>query len=296
MKRIIVFLFVLLSVGVVSAQDEFNWNGTDRFTVLIMGIDRRPTEGGSLTFRSDTTMLASINPLNNRAGVLSIPRTIHLALPDTGELVPIHTLLIRGEVRQEGYGPELVRQTIQHNLGIYIDAYVLVDFDGFISLVDAIGGIEITLNYQINDPTYPDMNYGFDPFYLSAGTHLLDGYDALRFARTRHSDNDYLRVERQLQVIRAIRERLSDPAILQHTIAQAPQIMSQLANNVISDLQPQDAIYVGISLMNIKEENIAFGSLNEEYSFFYGTTSGTVRVPDRTRLAELLVNVFGEGY
>jgi len=162
--------------------------------------------------------------------------------------------------------------------------------------VDAIGGIEITLNYQINDPTYPDMNYGFDPFYLSAGTHLLDGYDALRFARTRHSDNDYLRVERQLQVIRAIRERLSDPAILQHTIAQAPQIMSQLANNVISDLQPQDAIYVGISLMNIKEENIAFGSLNEEYSFFYGTTSGTVRVPDRTRLAELLVNVFGEGY
>ncbi len=122
MKRIIVFLFVLLSVGVVSAQDEFNWNGTDRFTVLIMGIDRRPTEGGSLTFRSDTTMLASINPLNNRAGVLSIPRTIHLALPDTGELVPIHTLLIRGEVRQEGYGPELVRQTIQHNLGIYIDA------------------------------------------------------------------------------------------------------------------------------------------------------------------------------
>lgn len=297
MKRVIILLCVLLSVGVVvSAQDDFNWNGTDRFTVLIMGIDRRPSEGGGLTFRSDTIMLASINPLNNRAGVLSIPRTIHLALADTGELVPIHTLLVRGELRQEGSGPELVRSTIQHNLGIYIDAYVLVDFDGFIGLVDSIGGIEISLDYQINDPTYPDMNYGYDPFYLSAGTHTLDGYDALRFARTRHSDNDYLRVERQLQVIRAVRDRLSDPAILQHVISQAPQLMAQLSNNVISNLKPQDAIYVGISLMNIQEDNIAFGSLNEEYSFFYGTTSGTVRVPDRTRLSELLVNVFGEGY
>jgi polyisoprenyl-teichoic acid--peptidoglycan teichoic acid transferase len=298
MKRFILLLFVLLSIGVVSvsAQDDFNWNGTDRFTVLIMGIDRRPSEGGSLTFRSDTIMLASVNPLNNRAGVLSIPRTIHLALADTGELVPVHTLLVRGEVRQEGYGPELVRQTIQHNLGIYIDAYVLVDFNGFISLVDAIGGIEISLNYQINDSTYPDMNYGYDPFYLSAGTHILNGYDALRFARTRHNDNDYLRVERQLQVIRAIRDRLSDPAVLQHMITQAPQLMSQLSNNLISNLKPQDAIYVGLSLMNITEDNISFGSLNEEYSFFYGTTSGTVRVPDRTRLSELLLNVFGEGY
>ena len=180
MKRVIILLCVLLSVGVVvSAQDEFNWNGTDRFTVLIMGIDRRPTEGGGLTFRSDTIMLASINPLNNRAGVLSIPRTIHLALADTVELVPIHTLLVRGELRQEGSGPELVRSTIQHNLGIYIDAYVLVDFDGFIGLVDAIGGIEISLNYQINDPTYPDMNYGYDPFYLSAGTHILDGAEVV---------------------------------------------------------------------------------------------------------------------
>lgn len=296
MKRAIILLCVLLSVGVVSAQDEFNWNGTDRFTVLIMGMDRRPSESGGLTYRSDTIMLASINPLNNRAGVLSIPRTIHLALADTGELVPIHTLLVRGELRQEGYGPELTRQTIQHNLGIYIDAYILVDFDGFISLVDAIGGIEISLNYRINDPTYPSMNYGYDPFYLSAGTHILGGYDALRFARTRHNDNDYLRVERQLQVIRAVRDRLSDPAILQYVISQAPYLWSQLSHNLISNLKPQDAVYVGISLMNITEENIAFGSLNEEYSFFYGTTNGTVRVPDRGRLAELLINVFGEGY
>jgi polyisoprenyl-teichoic acid--peptidoglycan teichoic acid transferase len=296
MKRLILLCCILLSVFGVSAQDEFNWNGTDRFTVLIMGMDRRPSESGGLVYRSDTIMLASINPLNNRAGVLSIPRTIHLALADTGELVPIHTLLVRGELRQEGYGLELTRQTIQHNLGIYIDAYILVDFDGFISLIDAIGGIEITLNYQINDPIYPDMNYGYDPFYLSAGTHLLDGYDALRFARTRHNDNDYLRVERQLQVIRAVRNRLGDPAVLQYVISQAPNIWSQLSNNVVSNLKPQDAVYVGISLMNITEDNLAFGSLNEEYSYFYGTTSGTVRIPDRERLAELLVNIFGEGY
>lgn len=296
MKRVMLLLCMMLSVGVVSAQDNFDWNGTDRFTVLLMGMDRRPSEGGGLTFRSDTIMVASIDPLNNRAGVLSIPRTIHLALPDTGDLVPIHTLLVRGELQHEGYGPELTRQVIQHNLGIYIDAYVLVDFDAFISLIDAIGGIEISIDYQINDPTYPDMNYGYDPFYLSAGTHLLDGYDALRFARTRHNDNDYLRVERQLQVIRAVRDRLTEPSVLQYVIQQAPTLWSQLSNNVVSSLKPQDAIYVGLTVMNINEDNIEFGSLNEQYSFFYGTTSGTVRVPDRELLSGLLTDVFGEGY
>ena len=296
MKSVILLLCFLMSLGVVSAQDEFDWNGTDRFTVLIMGIDRRPTEHAGLTYRSDTIMLASINPLNNRAGVLSIPRTIHLSLPNSTELVPVHTLLVRGELRQEGYGPQLTREVIQHNLGIHIDAYILIDFDGFISLIDAIGGIEITTTYRIADSTYPDMNFGYDPFYLSVGTHVLDGYDALRFARTRHNDNDYLRVERQLQVIRAVRDRLSDPSVLQYVITQAPNLWSQLSNNVISNLKPQDAVYVGISLMNITEGNIQFGSLNEEYSFFYGSSSGSVRVPDRERLAELLLNVFGEGY
>lgn len=296
MKHLMILFCLLCTVGISSAQDEFNWNGTDRFTVLIMGIDRRPSEGSTLTFRSDTIMLASINPLENKAGVLSIPRTINLALPENGELVPVHTLLVRGELRQEGFGPELTRQVIQHNLGIYIDAYILVDFQGFIGLVDAIGGIEITTNYNISDSTYPDMNYGYDPFYLSAGTHILDGYDTLRFARTRHSDNDYLRVERQLQVIRALRDRLSDPTVLQYVIREAPNIWAQFSDNVFSNLKPQDAVYVGISLMNIAEENLSFASLNEEYSFFYGTTGGSVRVPDREKLASLLLSVFGEGY
>ena len=131
MKRLVIILCMLMTVGVVTAQDDFTWNGTDRYTVLIMGIDRRPSEGSTLTFRSDTIMVASIDPLNNRAGVLSIPRTIHFALPENGELIPVHTLLVRGELRQEGYGPELTRSVIQHNLGMYIDAYILVDFDGF---------------------------------------------------------------------------------------------------------------------------------------------------------------------
>ncbi len=296
MKRLVIILCILFSLPVVHAQDEFNWNGIDRYTVLIMGIDRRPSEGGSLTFRSDTIMIASIDPLSNRAGVLSIPRTIHLALPENGELVSVHTLLVRGELRQEGFGPELTRQVIQHNLGMYIDAYVLVDFNGFIGLVDSIGGVEITTTYPINDTTYPDMNFGYDPFYLPIGTHLLDGYDALRFARTRHADNDYLRVERQLQVIRAIRDRLADPSVLQFVISEAPNIWAQFSNNVVSNLKPQDAVYVGLSLMNISEENLQFGSLNEQYSFFYGSTTGSVRVPDREKLAELLVSVFGDNY
>ena len=67
------------------------------------------------------------------------------------------------------YGPRLLQQTVSWNLGMRIHNYVLIDFQAVIDIVDHLGGIEVTIDYTINDQRYPDMNYGYDPFYLPAG-------------------------------------------------------------------------------------------------------------------------------
>jgi LCP family protein required for cell wall assembly len=90
-------------------------------------------------------------------------------------------------------GGQLAVDTIQYNLGVRVDYYVLVEFDAFITLVDEIGGIDINVPYEIYDPEYPDMNYGYDPLYIPAGFQHMDGELALKYARTRHGDNDFER-------------------------------------------------------------------------------------------------------
>lgn len=272
------------------------WDGRSRFTMLVMGMDRRPGARDTLNVRTDTIMLVSVDPGSGRMGILSIPRDMHFAMPGGGELVPVNTLLVRGEALQENYGPYFAMDTLQMNLGMYIDAYIAIDFEAFIMFIDAIGGVTVDVPYNISDPLYPDMNYGYDPFYLSAGVHTLDGRTALKFARTRHMDNDYLRGQRQLQIVQAVRDRLRDPLVLQALIVQSPLLFSSLARNFYSNLTPQQIVFLGLAGLNLRDDGVSYGALNEAYSFPYATGRGTVRVPDRTLMPELLAEVFGENY
>ena len=298
-RCVLIFVLCLFVLPVVAqeAQAPPQWDGSTRFTVLVLGIDRRPSERiEQLNFRSDTVMLISIDPTTKQIGILSIPRDMHFALTGTDELVRVNSLLVRGENRQAGYGPVLALETLQNNLGMYIDGYLVFDFQVFTTLIDAIGGIDIELTYNISDPTYPDMNDGFDPFFLNSGQHHLDGETALKFSRTRHGDNDYLRGQRQLQVVAAIREQLSDPLVFQELIGQASTLVDEFEGNVFSNLTAEQMMFLGITALSIPADSIQTGALNEAYSYPYGTTSGTVRVPDREKLVELLSMVFGANY
>lgn len=159
------------------------WDGESRLTILLLGLDRRPGETG-LNFRTDTIMLISIDPKTNSVGLMSIPRDLYVEVPGYSGLRRINEPMVLGEIREEGLGPRLAMETVQYNFGIYIHNYIIVDFQAFIGIVDAIGGIDIEIDYNISDPSYPSMNYGYDPFYLRAGQHTLDGLNALKFART----------------------------------------------------------------------------------------------------------------
>ena len=273
------------------------WDGRSRFTVLIMGMDRRPGARDNLNARTDVIIIASYDPQTRNLGLLSIPRDMHFALIDIGELVRVNTLLVRGESREENLGPRFAMDTLQANLGMYIDAYIIFDFSAFIDVIDLIGGVTVSVPYNISDPTYPDMNYGFDPFFLNAGTHTLDGRNALKYARTRHGDNDYLRGQRQLQIVQAVRERLTDISVVQLIIGQAPSLLAALQGHVYTNITPELMLMMGLTLLELNSEQISTGAINQAYSYDYNSpTAGIVRVPDRALLAGLLTEVFGAEY
>lgn len=272
------------------------WDGQSRFTMILVGLDRRPGETG-LAYRTDTMMLLSIDPINDSIGILSIPRDLYVQVPGYTELQRINTPMVFGESRQPGYGPTLLMQTVQLNLGIRIHDYVAVDFQAFIDIVDLIGGIDIEIDYTINDPQYPNMSYGYDPFYLAAGSHHLSGYDALRFARTRHGSSDIQRAERQQQAIFAIRDRVLRLDMIPQLLVQAPALWNTLSDNVYTGLSLEQIIQLGLYAKDIDLDNIKTGVIDFSYLQGYTTESGaSVLIPNRSRLGSLMSEVFGSGY
>ncbi len=303
LRGTLALLLLLLAISPIAAQQQSvtipdepaTWDGQSRFNMLVLGMDRRPGARDTLNVRTDVVLLVSFDPVNSRLGILHIPRDTHLALLG-GELARVNTLLVKGEEIQEGYGPYYAMQTIQNNFGMYVDAYVAFDFVAFMDFIDAIGGVTVDVPYVINDQTFPNMNYGYDPLVLSPGEQTFSGYDALRYARTRHGDNDFIRGERQLQVIQAVRDKLSSPRVLQELVVSAPEFMQQLDGHIYSNLSRQQMIYLGMSMMLLDGDDISTGVLNPDYTYTYRYGGERVRVPNFETLQDLLTTIFGETY
>ena len=285
---------ILLSDG--TSFKPTPWNGVSRFTVLVMGLDRRPGETG-LAYRTDTLMLASIDPQSNGIGILSIPRDLYVEVPGIQYLQRVNTPMVLGELQQPGYGPRLAMQTVEYNLGMRVHDYLAVDFNSFVRLINAIGGLEIDVPESIRDPFYPDMNFGYSPFYISAGLQVLDGQTALKYARTRHGDNDFQRAERQQAVMYAIRDKLLDPAHLPELVIQSPGLWAALQDGIYTDLTLEQSLQLALYLKDIPGGNVRTGVIDDRYAIDYTTPEGAqVLVPDRERLSELLIHVFGANY
>lgn len=272
------------------------WDGSSRFTMIFVGLDRRAGERG-LAYRTDSMMLISLDPQTQSIGVLSIPRDLYVQVPGYSSLQRVNTPMFFGETQRVGYGPTLMMQTVQLNLGIRVHDYVAVDFQAFIDIINAVGGVTITTDYIINDPRYPNLTYGYDPFYLPAGTHTLDGYNTLRFARTRHGDSDIRRAERQQQVLMAVRDKVLTLDMLPGLLMRAPELWQSLSDNLYTGLSFQQIIQLALYARDVPSENIKMGVIDYRYLRSYSTPEGaSVLIPDRSRLGALMVELFGQNY
>ena len=271
------------------------WTNTDRITALILGIDERAQEEEEF-WRTDTMILATLDPVTMRVGVLSIPRDLWVHIPGYTEN-RINTAHMLGDAYEHpGGGPALAVETVEYNLGVEIDYYVRFNFLAFVELVDRIGGIDIVVPEDIDDPQYPDYKYGYDPLYIEAGPHHFYGEEALKYARTRHSSGgDFDRARRQQQVITAIFDRVTTLNLLPQLALQAPDILSVLENSVKIDpkLQLDEVIALANLGTQVDPEAMSFRVIDERCTLFKITPDEMmILVPLRDKIREVRDEVF----
>ena len=184
--------------------------------ILILGLDARPGEG--FAARTDSVILLGVDPGRVRVSLVSIPRDLFIEVPGYG-LQRINTVNVLGEQAQVGSGPDLVSSGITQDFGIRIDRYVRLNFEGFVELVDAVGGITVEVERAIVDNAYPLPDGSTTSVRFDPGTQVMDGERALIYARTRHGDDDYARANRQQQVIMALSRKLINPVYLPGAVA-----------------------------------------------------------------------------
>jgi LCP family protein required for cell wall assembly len=174
--------------------------------ILILGLDARPDEG--TVTRADSIILMAVHP--RHISLLSIPRDLFLEAGIYGEQ-RINAIHMLGEMEAAGRGITLMEESIDAAFDIHIDRYLRLDFDGFVALVDAVGGVTIDVEHAIEDYAYPSADGGTMTVRFDTGLQTMDGARALVYARTRHGDDDYRRAERQQQVISALAGKLLLP-------------------------------------------------------------------------------------
>jgi LCP family protein required for cell wall assembly len=226
---------------------------TGRLTVLVMGVDNRPDEPVA---RTDSILVLTLNPKTGAAGMLSIPRDVLVNVPALNDTIKINSAHVYGEIYKfPGGGPELLRQTVAELIGYPIDYYVRINFDGFRQIIDLVGGVDIEVAKDIKDDLYPDENYGYDPLFIPAGRHHMNGALALKYARTRHVDSDYGRAARQQQVIMALKDKLSQPGQLAGLLPRLPGLALALANSVQTDMPIDKAIALARTVDQVNLKN-----------------------------------------
>ena len=272
------------------------WEGKERVNILVMGIDQRPGEEGA--FRTDTMLVLTLDPVSKTGGMLSIPRDLWVPIPGYG-VGRINTAHVLGQLNDHpGGGPALAVETVETNLGVPIHYYARVDFNAFVELVDRLGGIDIAVEEEIDDPTYPSHDpadpYGYDPLHIEAGQHHFDGEMALKYARTRHSaGGDFDRAKRQQKVLKAVFEKVTRLDMLPTLLAQAPQMWRTLQDSVETDLALDKIIALARLASEVDPDDIQSGVIDERYTVFHETDDGKqvlILLRDKTR--ELRDDIF----
>jgi LCP family protein required for cell wall assembly len=229
----------------IKGSDGANVSGR-RQNFLVMGIDRRPHEGNAPT-RTDTMFVMSIDPQTHSARALAMPRDLWIEIPLSSggkTMGRINTAYALGETRQKGEGIKTVEKAVENLLGIKIDHYVLIDFQGFREIIKLLDGVEVEVpeDLGVNDPFYSETERlnDFYPCVFEGGkTYRMDPSQALCYARVRNGSDDRERILRQQTVIDAVVKKAAQLNILDSpgTMFELWKRYKQTIETDVNDLQ-----------------------------------------------------------
>ncbi len=228
-------------------------------TLLIMGVDGQRASPDEI----DMLMLLYLDAEAERAFLLSIPRDLYVEVPGHGQTRAGSVYGI-GERDEATDGLALARETVSTTLGIPVHHAALIRFDSFVTLVDAIGGVDVAVVEPIDDADFPDNHYGYEPLFIPAGQQHLNGVLALRYARTRVVPTPgFDRTFRQRQLVLAAQERVLQLEMLPDLIAQSPTLWAAVGSSLETDLSLRGTIDLALSASSIAAEDIATADLGE---------------------------------
>ncbi|MDF2631203.1 MAG: putative transcriptional regulator [Symbiobacteriaceae bacterium] len=220
-----VFLIMVAAGGAWAAKTYFLDGGQPK-NILLMGVDEHKT-------RTDVVMLARIDPRQGIVNLISIPRDTYVEIPCDGiEVCQPLDKLAHAHAYGGEEGPELAVATVEKFLGVQIDGYARVDFDGFKQVIDTLGGVDMVIEEDMDyeDPTPPGL---YIHFKGSPNPQHLTGKQALEYVRFRaDGQGDVGRTERTRKFLLAVYTTLKEKG----SIGKLPQLWSNMSPYVKTDL------------------------------------------------------------
>jgi LCP family protein required for cell wall assembly len=214
-----------------------------RVALLVLGSDARPDElrRGEVG-RTDTLLTVVADRAPGSVALISIPRDLWVEIPGHGS-ERINTAYLFG-------GPRTAERVVSETLGVQVDRYLVIGLQGVRDVVDAAGGVDIDVDVPIHDDAYPTDDYGTVVVDIPAGRQHMDGETALRYARTRHQDNDFGRMARQQRVMVALRSKLVNPL----NWWRIPAVLGAV----------REATQTNLGILDLTTVALAFGTASDE--------------------------------
>lgn len=289
-----------------------NRNGADilsgpRINILLLGSDtdqKFTNADGTHNYLAQSDIVVTIDPATKSVGMLSIPRDFWINIPGSGMHKLDEAYSLGGPAVGSGaYSPggvALSRLTIAQDFGIHINYYAWVGLDGFVKVIDTVGGVDVDVLHPITDDNYPDDvgNHTGDTFaykrlYIPPGPQHLSGPEALEYVRSRHADlvGDFGRSARQQQVLSALKTKLNNPDI----IGQLPNIANDLNGYVKTDMQLADVLKLMNFARGLDPSKINRVILGPPYSTTGMVNNQSVVIPDCAKIIPAIAQMFALG-
>ena len=245
----------------------------DKATVMIMGVDERADDVG----RSDTLMIATLDPDKNQAALLSVPRDTRVKIKGHG-FDKINAAYAYG-------GRKLTQETIENLLNTHIDHYIKFNVHGFTKIIDALGGIDIDVEKRMyyEDPWDDDGGLYID---LQPGMQHMDGKTAITYVRYRDEEGDIGRIKRQQNFMKAVMDKLVSPTI----IPKLPAIVSAVSDSVETDMSVSEILSFLGTLQDAKDNGLKSEMLPGKPVYIEGISYW---VPDISKTRQILANTLG---
>jgi LCP family protein required for cell wall assembly len=245
-------------------------------------------------------LVVSLDPEGGRSAMISVPRDMYgTPLPD-GRVynAKLNSLMSFAAARPAEFpagGVGTLKDAIGELLGIRIHYFAAINLLGFKQAVDAIGGVDVTVERVINDPTYSNEFGQREGLYLAPGQHHLDGHLALAFVRSRKGvgDNDFTRADRQQQLLAAVREKLTAGNLA----LALPGLLDAVKNTISTDVPQSRLSELATAVQEADMTKLARIVLQPPNYVTPGTspTAGYILVPDlaaiRATVADLMAGV-----